>query len=304
MRASAWVTSRLEFFRQPAWMKQWPFAHTIEMTHRLQDGALEVAHGDHQHERRADAGRDRLPSLLQADRLGARRVDHRRRRAHRWLLAANKLPTGETRADRTALPQPERGAAQRLTTWTTCSAISFATRQGRATMSVIGKTQRLDVIFGPNFRVGGDLRADWPRLHLLRADGGHHQRAQPGAQGPLQRAAERAARRRLAGELPDHTERVLTAAELELRSHRETLAPKKLNEERRAANVHPAVPLACGWADRRLPTVRRGRSGGAGRRPVASRPRVRPSAGSVSCLCYTPIDLDRRQRWPSKNSIY
>src|SRR5262245_37500131 len=26
--AAAWVTSRLEFFRQPAWMKQWPFAHT------------------------------------------------------------------------------------------------------------------------------------------------------------------------------------------------------------------------------------------------------------------------------------
>ena len=24
----AWATSRLEFYRQPAWMKQWPFAHT------------------------------------------------------------------------------------------------------------------------------------------------------------------------------------------------------------------------------------------------------------------------------------
>ena len=30
--ASAWVTSRLEFYREPAWMKQWPFAHTIELT--------------------------------------------------------------------------------------------------------------------------------------------------------------------------------------------------------------------------------------------------------------------------------
>ena len=39
---SAWVTSRLEFFRQPDWMAQFPFAHTIEMTHRLQDGALEI----------------------------------------------------------------------------------------------------------------------------------------------------------------------------------------------------------------------------------------------------------------------
>ena len=33
--SSAWATSRLEFYRQPAWMKQFPFAHTIEMTHRL-----------------------------------------------------------------------------------------------------------------------------------------------------------------------------------------------------------------------------------------------------------------------------
>ena len=40
---SAWVTSRLEFFRQPLWMKQFPFAHTIEMTHRLRDGVLEVS---------------------------------------------------------------------------------------------------------------------------------------------------------------------------------------------------------------------------------------------------------------------
>src|SRR4030095_3762845 len=38
----AWLTSRLEFARQPLWMKQWPFAHTIEMTYRLSNGQLEV----------------------------------------------------------------------------------------------------------------------------------------------------------------------------------------------------------------------------------------------------------------------
>src|SRR6516162_663292 len=38
---AAWATSRLDF-RQPAWIKQWPFAHTIEITHRLQGGVLEV----------------------------------------------------------------------------------------------------------------------------------------------------------------------------------------------------------------------------------------------------------------------
>lgn len=39
---SAWVTSRLEFWREPAWMAQFPFAHAIEMTYRLSGGALEI----------------------------------------------------------------------------------------------------------------------------------------------------------------------------------------------------------------------------------------------------------------------
>ena len=40
---SAWVTSKIEVYRQPDWMAQFPFAHTVEMTHRLKDGVLEVA---------------------------------------------------------------------------------------------------------------------------------------------------------------------------------------------------------------------------------------------------------------------
>jgi len=39
----ALVTSRLDFYRQPAWMRQWPYAHTVEITYRLVDGVLEVA---------------------------------------------------------------------------------------------------------------------------------------------------------------------------------------------------------------------------------------------------------------------
>lgn len=37
------VTSRLEPWREPDWMAQFPFAHAIEMTYRLHSGALEVA---------------------------------------------------------------------------------------------------------------------------------------------------------------------------------------------------------------------------------------------------------------------
>ena len=39
---SAWVTTKCEFFRIPRYMKQFPFAHTLTMTYRVQDGALEV----------------------------------------------------------------------------------------------------------------------------------------------------------------------------------------------------------------------------------------------------------------------
>jgi aldose 1-epimerase len=40
---SAHVTSRLEFWKHPDLMANWPFAHEYEMTHRLAGGALEVS---------------------------------------------------------------------------------------------------------------------------------------------------------------------------------------------------------------------------------------------------------------------
>ncbi|MCU0227265.1 MAG: aldose 1-epimerase [Bryobacterales bacterium] len=36
------ATCRLEFWRYPEWMAQWPFAHSLYLTYRLRDGALEV----------------------------------------------------------------------------------------------------------------------------------------------------------------------------------------------------------------------------------------------------------------------
>ena len=39
---AAEAVSRLEFWRHPDWMAQFPFAHTIQMTHRLSGGVLEV----------------------------------------------------------------------------------------------------------------------------------------------------------------------------------------------------------------------------------------------------------------------
>lgn len=41
--ASAYVTSRLEFWKYPELAANWPFAHDYEMTHRLASGVLEVS---------------------------------------------------------------------------------------------------------------------------------------------------------------------------------------------------------------------------------------------------------------------
>ena len=148
---ASWVTSRLEFFREPAWIKQWPFAHTIDMTYRMQGGVLEVqtkitnlsgepmpvAVGFHPYYQLTDSRRDDWTISVAA-------------RTH-WLLASNKIPTGETEAIERLFPQPR---ATTLRGYDLDDVFSDLDRdaQGRATMSIAGKSQRLDIALGPNYR--------------------------------------------------------------------------------------------------------------------------------------------------------
>jgi aldose 1-epimerase len=147
---AAMVTSRLEFFQQPSWMKQWPFAHAIEMTYRLADGALEVATtianlsaepmpvaiGFHPYFQLTDAPRDEWMISV-----GART---------RWVLDSNKVPTGETEPIERLFPTPQAG----LREYNLDEVFSDLVRdsEGRATMSVWGRSQRLDVVLGPRYR--------------------------------------------------------------------------------------------------------------------------------------------------------
>ena len=145
------VTSRLEFFRAPLWMKQFPFAHAIDMTHRLSDGALEVrtrienlsadpmpiAVGFHPYFTLSDCPRDQWTVAI-----GART---------RWLLSDAKLPTGETQPVERAFAHPR---AVFLKDHDLDHVFSDLVRDdnGNATMSVWGSRQRVDVEIGPNFR--------------------------------------------------------------------------------------------------------------------------------------------------------
>jgi aldose 1-epimerase len=148
---AAWVTSRLEFFRQPAWMAQFPFAHTIEMTHRLRDGVLEVstrlqnmsadpmpvAIGFHPYFQLTDSARDEWTIGV-----GART---------QWILSSDKIPTGETRPIEQFFPNPQAAA---LKDYDLDHVFGDLARDssGRAVMSVKGKSQKLEVMFGPNYR--------------------------------------------------------------------------------------------------------------------------------------------------------
>ena len=145
------VTSRLEFFRAPLWMKQFPFAHVIDMTHRLDSRGLEVrtrvenlsaepmpmAVGFHPYFRLADCPRDEWTVAI-----GARR---------RWILSDAKLPTGETEPIEYSFPHP---CAIALKGQDLDHLFSDLTpdEDGNAVMSLWGRSQRIDVEFGPHFR--------------------------------------------------------------------------------------------------------------------------------------------------------
>jgi aldose 1-epimerase len=148
---SAWVTSRLEFYRHPSWMKQFPFAHTIEMTHRLRDGVLEVATridslsvepmpvavGFHPFFQLTDSPRDEWTLSVAA-------------RTH-WPVSEAKMPTGVTQPIDRFFANP---AAVQLAPLELDDVFSDLVRDasGLATMSLRGKAQQLDVVLGANYR--------------------------------------------------------------------------------------------------------------------------------------------------------
>ena len=149
--SAVWITSQLDFFRQPEWMAQFPFAHTIEMTYRLSAGALEVrltldnlssapmpvAIGFHPYFQVNDVPRDDWTFGIAA------RTE--------WLLSKDNIPTGEVRPIEQFLPKPQGGTLKGLSL---DHVFGDLTRDaaGRATMWVQGKSERVEVTFGPRYK--------------------------------------------------------------------------------------------------------------------------------------------------------
>ena len=150
-RNSAWLTSRLEFFKEPAWMKQFPFAHTIDITYRLQNGVLEVrtkitnmsaepmpvSVGFHPYYKLTDSTRTEWTISVGA--------------AKHWILSPAKIPTGDTEAVEKVFPNPSSAA---LKDYDLDDVFSDLIRdaQSRAHMMVKGKRQQLETMLDPNWR--------------------------------------------------------------------------------------------------------------------------------------------------------
>jgi aldose 1-epimerase len=146
--ASAWSTSHIEFTRHPDLMAQFPFAHTIAVTHRLRAGALEVetaienrsaeplpvAVGHHPYFCLPGVPRDEWQVHLAAR-------DH-------LLLNDMLTPTGERRPVEFSDPLPLKGAVL-----DDVFANLIRDPDGRARFWVEGGGRRITVTYGPKYTV-------------------------------------------------------------------------------------------------------------------------------------------------------
>ncbi len=142
------VTSRLEFWRQPDWMAQFPFAHNIEMTYRLSGGKLEVATAI---ENLSD---EPMPvsvgyhTYFQIN--DAPRADwnvHLAAREH-LLLSDVLTPTGETE------PVSDTGPLSLATTkLDDLFGDLVRDSDGRAVFSVEGASEKISIVFGEKYQI-------------------------------------------------------------------------------------------------------------------------------------------------------
>jgi aldose 1-epimerase len=145
---SARVSSRLEFWKHPEMMAQFPFAHSIEMTYVLHNGTLEVRTaiqnlstvpmpagiGYHPYFQLHDAPRDQWKVHLAAR-------DH-------LALSKMLIPTGERKPIEFADPLPLAGVALD-------DVFGGLVRDAveHATFSVEGAHEKISVVYGPKYTV-------------------------------------------------------------------------------------------------------------------------------------------------------
>jgi aldose 1-epimerase len=152
---SAWVTCKLDFYRIPQYMKQFPFAHTIAITYRVSDGALEV------HTRLDNLSAEPMPAVIGYHPIyelpdGNRddwtvSVDAK---TH-WIEIPQRLPTGETQPIGNFFNLDKDRTSIKLKNYALIDDVFsdlIRDANGRATMRLMYNGKELDETLGPNFK--------------------------------------------------------------------------------------------------------------------------------------------------------
>jgi aldose 1-epimerase len=149
----AWVTCKLDFYKNPQYMKQFPFAHTVTMTYRVSQGALEVRTrldnlstepmpvviGFHPIYQLPDGNRDDWTVSVDA-------------KTH-WIEIPQRLPTGETQpienffgGDRTQIQLKKYALVDDV------FSDLIRDANGRATVKLMYNGKELHEILGPKYK--------------------------------------------------------------------------------------------------------------------------------------------------------
>jgi len=146
----AFVVSRLEFYKYPDLMAQFPFAQVYEMTYRLKDGRLECT------TRVINAGNSNLPvhfafhPYFHPDgpraewklTIGAQK---------HWIVTHQLIPTGEAEPTDKFLPGVSKGVALDKTFIDDGFSEFFRDANGLGHVVIRGKTEKIEVLYDKGF---------------------------------------------------------------------------------------------------------------------------------------------------------
>jgi aldose 1-epimerase len=152
---SAWVTCKLDFYKIPQFIKQFPFAHTITLTYRVSDGILEV------HTKLDNLSNEPMPAVIGFHPIymlpdGNRddwtvSVDAKMH----WIEIPQRLPTGETQPIENFFNQDKDRTEVHLKNYALIDDVFtdlVRDKNGRATMKLMYNGKELDETLGPKFK--------------------------------------------------------------------------------------------------------------------------------------------------------
>lgn len=151
----AWITEKLEVYKNPLYMQNFPFAHVLFRSFRLSGGALEVRLKiDNLADEPMPVSIGYHPFFWLTDSNRSEWTLNVPARTH-WELTDTKIPTGKTEpAEAFWGGDPSHIPLSRFATRTIDDLFSDLERdaQGRSTVQLQGKRQGLSVIMGPKFK--------------------------------------------------------------------------------------------------------------------------------------------------------